>query len=43
MQTLLDDLNVIEFYQQPGKAHHLSEISKKQNALYEAMGVETPS
>ena len=43
MQTLLDDLDVIEFYQQPGKAHHLSEITKKQEALFEAMGVEVPS
>ena len=27
MQTLLDDLDIIELYQQPGRAHHLSEIS----------------
>ena len=42
MQTLLDDLDVIELYQQPGKAHHLSEITKKQMALYDAMGVAIP-
>ena len=41
MQTLLDDLDIIELYQQPGKAHHLSEITKKQMALYDAMGVAT--
>lgn len=39
MQTLLDDLDIIELYQQPGRAHHLSEITKKQMALYDAMGV----
>lgn len=42
MQTLLDDLDIIELYQQPGKAHHLSEITKKQMALYDAMGVAIP-
>lgn len=41
MQTLLDDLDIIELYQQPGKAHHLSEITKKQMALYDAMRVAT--
>lgn len=39
MQTLLDDLDINELYQQPGKAHHLSEITKKQMALYDARGV----
>ena len=42
MQTLLDDLVIIELYQQPGRAHHLSEITKKQMALYDAMGVPFP-
>ena len=42
MQTLLDDLDIIELYQQPGKAHHLSEITKKQMDLYDAMGVAIP-
>ena len=42
MQTLLDDLDIIELYQQPGKAHHLLEITKKQMALYDAMGVAIP-
>lgn len=42
MQTLLDDLDIIELYQQPGKAHHLSEITKKQMALYDAMDLQTP-
>lgn len=39
MQTLLDDLDINELYQQPGKVHHLSEITKKQMALYDAIGV----
>lgn len=39
MQTLLDDLDIIELYQQPGRDHHLSEITKKQIALYGAMDV----
>ena len=42
-QSLLDELDVIEYYQQPGKAHHLSEITQKQRNLYELMGVSAPS
>jgi len=43
MQTLLHDLDIIEYYQQPGKAHHLSEITKEQASLYDAMEVEAPT
>ena len=43
MQSLLDELDVIEYYQQPGKAHHLSEITGKQQKLYEYMGVKIPN
>lgn len=43
MQTLLDDLDIIELYQQPGRTHHLSEITKKQIALYDAMDVQAPT
>ena len=39
MQSLLDELDTIEYYQQQGKAHHLSEISEKQRKLYELMQV----
>lgn len=42
MQSLLDELDTIEYYQQPGKAHHLSEITQKQRTLYELMEVPTP-
>ena len=43
LQSLLDELDVIEYYQQPGKVHHLSEITQKQFKLYELMGVSAPS
>lgn len=28
MQSLLDELDIIEYYQQPGRTHHLSEMTK---------------
>lgn len=43
MQSLLDDLDVIEYYQQPSKAHHISEVTAKQQKLYEYMKVKAPS
>ena len=43
MQSLLDELDTIEYYQQPGKAHRLSEITDKQRKLYELMDVPVPS
>ncbi len=43
MQSLLDELDVIEYYQQPGKVHHLSEITEKQRKLYELMDVHAPT
>ena len=43
IQSLLDELDVIEYYQQPGKAHHLSEITQKQRDLYEMMNVLVPT
>ena len=43
MQQLIDTLDIIELYQQPGKAHHLSEITEKQLELYAALGVKAPS
>ena len=42
IQTLLDELDTIEYYQQPGKAHHLSEITEKQRKIYEFMQVPAP-
>lgn len=43
MQSLLDEIDVIEYYHQPGKAHHLSEITEKQRKLYELMDVYAPT
>nr|WP_051200668.1 hypothetical protein [Butyrivibrio sp. XPD2002] len=43
IQSLLDELDTIEYCQQPGKAHHLSEITMKQRELYELMGVDVPA
>lgn len=43
MQSLLDELDIIEYYQHPGKAHHLSEITEKQRKLYEIMQVSVPT
>lgn len=42
MQKLLDDLDVIERYEFPGKRAHFSEITKKQAALYKSLGVTPP-
>ena len=43
MQSLLDELDVTEYYQQPGKTHHLSEITNKQLKLYELMEIPAPT
>ena len=43
MQSLLDELDVIEYYQQPGRTHHLSEITEKQRKLYELLNVRCPT
>ncbi len=43
IQSLLDEIDVIEYYQQPGKTHHLSEITEKQKNLYKMMNVSVPT
>lgn len=43
IQSLLDELDVIEYYQQPGKTHHLSEITGKQRNIYEMMNIPVPT
>ena len=43
MQSMLDALDIIEYCQQPGRTHHLSEITEKQQTLYKLIGVETPT
>lgn len=42
MQTLLDELDIIETYHYPGHERHISELTKKQAALYRAMDVSLP-
>ena len=42
MEELLDELDVIELYQQPNHATHVGEITAKQKALFEAFGFEAP-
>jgi len=43
MQELLDELDVIERFEQPGSKHRIGEITKKQIHLYECMGVGLPT
>ena len=40
---LLDVDAFLEYYQQLGKAHHLSEITEKQRHIYELMDVRVPT
>jgi transposase len=42
-QELIDELDVIERYEQPGKRHRMGEMTKKQAGLYTALGVIPPS
>jgi transposase len=43
MQELLDDLDVIECYEQPGRRRRIGEMTKKQMNLFECLGVDIPS
>lgn len=43
MQELLDELDIIERYEQPGKNHRIGEMTKKQMGLYTFLGVNAPS
>jgi transposase len=43
IQELLDEMDVIECFEQPGKKTHIGEMTKKQLALYEAFGIDPPS
>jgi len=43
IQSLLDELDIIEYYHHPGKAHHVSEITSKQKRLYECMEINVPT
>lgn len=43
MQGLLDELDIIELFKQPGKKSRVGEITKKQQALFKCLGVEVPT
>jgi len=43
LQGLLDELDVIERFEQPGKKHHIGEMTKKQLAIYQLFGIDPPS
>jgi transposase len=43
MQELLDDLDVIEMFQMPGKEGFYGEITDQQRGLYTALGVTPPA
>ena len=43
LQELLDELDIIERFEQTGKRHHIGEVTKKQLHLYDCLGVSPPS
>jgi len=43
MQELLDEFDIIERFEQPGRKHHIGEMTKKQKELFGFLGVEEPS
>ena len=43
MQGLLDDLDVIECFEQPGRKLRVGEITKRQIELFEALDISPPS
>ena len=43
MQELLDELDIIECFEQPGSTLRLGEMTKKQEDLYHKLGVEPPT
>jgi hypothetical protein len=43
LQELLDELDIIERFEHPGKQPHLGEVTKKQFELFQQLGVEAPA
>ena len=43
MQELLDELDLVERFEQPGKKHRIGEMTKKQMELFTCLGVNLPS
>ncbi|SFE98934.1 IS1634 family transposase, partial [Trichococcus pasteurii] len=43
MQELLDELDIIEAFENPGSALRVGEVTKKQSQLYNTLGVVPPT
>ncbi|MFZ2258150.1 MAG: transposase, partial [Clostridiaceae bacterium] len=43
IQSLLDKLDVIECFENPGHDLRVGEVLKKQKLIYDAMGIESPA
>jgi hypothetical protein len=43
MQEMIDELDVIELYKQPGKKAYIGEMTNNQRTLYQYMGVGAPT
>jgi transposase len=43
MQELLDELDIIEVFEQPGRKRHVGEMTKHQLELYKCFGIEVPT
>jgi len=43
MQELLDELDIIDCFEQPGNKIRIGEITKKQEELYHKFGVKPPT
>ncbi|MCX6053336.1 MAG: transposase, partial [Chloroflexi bacterium] len=43
LQELLDELDMIERFEQHGKKDRIGEVTKKQQELYEFLGVNAPN
>ena len=43
MRELLDEFDIIECFEHPGRNPRMGEVTKRQIALYEAMDIESPT
>ena len=43
LQELLDELDIIERFEKPGRKHHIGEMTKRQMDLFTLLGVDIPS
>jgi len=43
MQEMLDQIDLIECFEQKGRAIRYSEIIKKQSEIFEALGIKPPT